>query len=506
MERRAFHRSILAGSATLALANHAWANTPDRIALVVGNSAYKDDPLPNAKNDARDMAAALRELKFDVVEAQDATRAQMQSALAEVGKRLGGKNATALFYFAGHGLQLDWRNYLMPVDAVLNSASDVAKSCVDVEEALGTFVRAKTKLNVVVLDACRNNPFTEKATGKGLAQMDAPPSTLLAYATAPGNVAEDGKGSNGLYTSALLPELRKPEQKIEDIFKRTRFSVRRQSLGRQIPWESTSLEDDFYFLPPKVTAKATEEQVKREVEIELAAWTRVKDVRDPDAFIEYLRTFPSGRFSEMAQFRLDQLTKPVVVATAGKGQVQALSSGSQRFRLGDWIEVGNVDHIAGTRSKIEFLATRADDMIAEFNNGTFVWNQMGAIIDSPQQSLGTGMLVIPADIGTGKRWRTAFKSVGKAWRGTEQTYYDFKVTARETVATPSGTFDCLKVEGEGWASGEGEGKFWGVKLWQQYWVDPARMWRIKGESKVWPTGQRMRHTSFEHLAFRRGPA
>jgi hypothetical protein len=356
-----------------------------------------------------------------------------------------------------------------------------------------------------VLDACRNNPFTEKATGKGLAQMDAPPSTLLAYATAPGNVAEDGKGSNGLYTSALLPELRKPEQKIEDIFKRTRFSVRRQSLGRQIPWESTSLEDDFYFLPPKVTAKATEEQVKREVEVELAAWSRVKDSREPDAFIEYLRTFPSGRFGEMAQFRLDQLAKPVVVAAAGKGQVQALASGTQRYRLGDWIQGDFVNHTTGGREKFEVTVTRADDMVAEFNNGTTMWSQMGAVLDTPQQNFGNGLLLIPADIGLGKRWRTAFKSTGKTWRGTEDSYYEFKVTGREPVVTPSGTFDCFKVEGEGWASGEGEGKFWGVKLWQQYWVDPVRMWRVKGESKIWPSGQRMRHNSFVHTAFRRGP-
>jgi hypothetical protein len=503
VSRRQFSKSLVAAPVSWAFANQVWANTPDRIALVVGNSAYKDDPLPNAKNDARDMAAALRELKFDVVEAQDATRSQMQAALAEVGKRLAGKNATALFYFAGHGLQLDWRNYLMPVDAVLNSASDVAKSCVDVEEALGTFVRAKTKLNVVVLDACRNNPFTEKATGKGLAQMDAPPSTLLAYATAPGNVAEDGKGSNGLYTSALLPELKKPEQRIEDVFKRTRFMVRRQSLGRQIPWESTSLEDDFYFLPPKVTAKATEEQVKREMAAEFAAWDRVKDSRDPDVFIEFLRAFPSGTVSEMAQFRLDQLTKPTIVAAAGKGQVQALASGARRYRLGDWIEREMINFDTDRRQTVSLTCSAASDDLAEFNNGVLIMSQMGATLKTRGQTFNPGLLLAPADLSVGKRWRSAFTQTGGVQESAD-TYFDLKAVARETLALKSGPAECIRVEGEGWASRSSNGRAWGTKISQQYWVELTRMWIVRSEVKRWPSGERPSFTGHVDTAFRRG--
>jgi hypothetical protein len=326
-----------------------------------------------------------------------------------------------------------------------------------VEEALGTFVRAKTKLNVVVLDACRNNPFTEKATGKGLAQMDAPPSTLLAYATAPGNVAEDGKGSNGLYTSALLPEIKKPEQRIEDVFKRTRFMVRRQSLGRQIPWESTSLEDDFYFLPPESSVKASEEQLKREIEAELAAWNHVKDAKEPDAFIEYLRTYPSGRYTELAQFRLDQISKPVVVASAPKGINQKVAPGQLRYLTGEFAKWELVNHVRGTKQAFPLKISRHDDHIAVASLGVFgeyVTSQMGAVVSFPGIRYEPGLMLAPADIGIGKTWKSAHKKIGTGnWRGQEDLRLDFRAFAREVITIPAGTFPVYKVQGRGWVSG-----------------------------------------------------
>ena len=197
-----------------------------RMALVIGNSAYPSAPLVNPANDARAMGDTLRGLGFTVVELRDANKDQMAQAIATVGAALKGKQAVGMLYYAGHGLQLDWRNYMVPVNAILSKAADVPAQTVDVNSVIDAFKAAGNRMNILVLDACRDNPFAGTASGKGLAQLDAPSGTFLAYATAPGNVAEDGdvKSGNGLYTQFLLTELKKPESRIEDVFKQGAFS------------------------------------------------------------------------------------------------------------------------------------------------------------------------------------------------------------------------------------------------------------------------------------------
>lgn len=222
-----------------------------RVALIIGNSAYAGNmALVNPANDAKAMADVLKRLGFTVIELRDGNKAQMAAAITQVSNSLKGKQGVGMLYYAGHGLQLDWRNYMVPVDANLKSAADVPGQTIDLSSVVDIFKAAGNRMNIVVLDACRDNPFGgNTSSAKGLAQLDAPPSTFLAYATAPGNVAEDGdvKSGNGLYTQFLLQELKRPTAKIEDVFKRVRLNVRKQSNGRQIPWESTSLEDDFFF-------------------------------------------------------------------------------------------------------------------------------------------------------------------------------------------------------------------------------------------------------------------
>ncbi len=221
-----------------------------RVALIIGNSAYANAPLLNPANDAQAMSDVMRRLGFQVVELRDGNKAQMSAAISKVSDILKGKQGVGMLYYAGHGLQLDWRNYMVPIDANLKSAADVPKQAIDLSSVVEVFKAAGNRMNIVVLDACRDNPFgKDTSSAKGLAQLDAPPSTFLAYATAPGNVAEDGdaQSGNGLYTQFLLQELKRPTAKIEDVFKRVRLNVRKQSNGRQIPWESTSLEDDFFF-------------------------------------------------------------------------------------------------------------------------------------------------------------------------------------------------------------------------------------------------------------------
>ncbi len=239
----------LVGAFFASFSTNAQAPLDVRVALVIGNAAYKNIPaLANATNDAKAMSNVLRKLGFKVVEVVDGDKAQMVKAIAQMQTLLQGQQAVGMLYYAGHGLQLDWRNYMIPVDAKLSQASDVATQTVDIENVIDTMKRSATRMNIIVLDACRDNPFSGKASGKGLAQLDAPPGTYLAFATSPGNVAEDGdeNASNGLFTQYLLKELQRPAR-IEDLFKRVRLQVRQKSQGRQIPWDSSSLEDDFAF-------------------------------------------------------------------------------------------------------------------------------------------------------------------------------------------------------------------------------------------------------------------
>lgn len=237
-----------------------------KIALVMGNSNYKGAPLANPANDARAMAAALKATGFDVTLRMDAGRSDMASAVQTYSTALASTKGVGLFYYAGHGVQLAWRNYMMPVDADINTIADIQNQGVEVNVLLAGITKAANAMNIIILDACRDNPFGDLKgiEQKGLSQMDAPESTLLAYATSPGNVASDGEGSNGLYTENLLREIKVPEAKVEDVFKRVRLGVRLKSKGAQIPWESTSLEEDFWFVPPRSLAIIVEEDVQRQ--------------------------------------------------------------------------------------------------------------------------------------------------------------------------------------------------------------------------------------------------
>jgi len=248
-----------------------------RVALVIGNSRYASLPLQNPTNDASAIAATLKDSGFAVDLRLDAKKAAMEEAIRSFAESAGKQKAVGLFYFAGHGLQLSWRNFLVPVDASPKTADDVPKQAVDIATLLQGLGWAANPMNIVILDACRDNPFeSELKTGKGLSQMDAPIGTLLAYATAPGNTAADGSGRNGLYTENLLREMRKPDTRIEDVFKRVRLNVRRASQGQQIPWESTSLEDDFYFLPPAELKKLSQEELERQFAEERATWEKTQ--------------------------------------------------------------------------------------------------------------------------------------------------------------------------------------------------------------------------------------
>ncbi|MBR2200875.1 MAG: caspase family protein [Bacteroidales bacterium] len=229
-----------------------------RVALVIGNGAYTNIPaLKNPTNDASLMAKELRALGFEVIERTNVNRDEMKDAVYQFGDRLRETKAVGLFFYAGHGVQVDGINYLVPVNATLERREQVENVCFSISKVIGQLAYAQNDLNIIILDACRNDPFASTGGGGGLAQFDAPKGTLIAYSTAPGKTAADGDGNNGLYTEQLAKAIKNPEYKMEDVFKQVRTEVYRISHEavqngkmpeEQIPWENSSVFDDFYFV------------------------------------------------------------------------------------------------------------------------------------------------------------------------------------------------------------------------------------------------------------------
>jgi len=222
-----------------------------RIALVIGNNNYAHaTPLQNPVNDANAIAQNLKVFGFEVLHYTNLDQKGLKQAIDLFGEKL--KNfEVSLFYYAGHGIQLNGYNYLVPVDANLSTEEDAEYDCVDAGRILSKMEISGTKTNIIILDACRNNPFergwSRSFKKTGLAFMDAPTGSLIAYSTSPGNTASEGNGKNGLYTTYLLKSMINPDLNILKVFQEVRKNVREASNGKQVPWESTSLENDFYF-------------------------------------------------------------------------------------------------------------------------------------------------------------------------------------------------------------------------------------------------------------------
>ncbi len=224
-----------------------------RLALVIGNGAYDKGALANPPNDAELTAAALADAGFAVTKIINASQTSMKQNIRAFAVRLqrAGPNAVAAFYYAGHGVQVDGRNYLIPVDATITAKPDLEYETVEAQWVLDMIGDTGASMSIIILDACRDNPFRSftRSSSRGLARMDAPRGALLSYSTAPGDVAADGTGVNSPFTKALATAIRTPGLKIEDTFKQVRRSVLAETGERQLPWESTSLTGDFYFMP-----------------------------------------------------------------------------------------------------------------------------------------------------------------------------------------------------------------------------------------------------------------
>ncbi|GAB2174697.1 caspase family protein [Dongia sp. agr-C8] len=302
------------------------AQAEPRFALVVGNSNYGSEigKLPNPVNDAGVMAQALQQTGFQVTKVTDVDQKKLKRAIIEFGDKLtaAGQNATALFFYAGHGVQVKGMNYLIPIGADIGKESDVGLEAVSADDVLQQMEYAGARVSIVILDACRNNPMSRgfRSVTRGLAPMQAAQGSFIAYSTSPGSVAADGAGGNSPYTSALAKTIVQPGIGIEDAFRTVRTQVMAATKDAQVPWDSSSLTAPFFFKPSQFNtasqaAPAPAEAPKAAVntsapaniEIEKAVWDGIKDSKQASDFQAYLDQYPNGIFAQVAKSRVASL-------------------------------------------------------------------------------------------------------------------------------------------------------------------------------------------------------
>ena len=295
------------------------------------------------------MAATLKALGFDVTSGINVNQKDMKRLIREFGLKLKG-GGSGLFYYAGHGVQSKGRNYLIPIDADVQSEAEVEDSGVDPNLILNYMDEAQNGLNIVILDACRNNPFARsfRSASEGLAQVDAPTGTLIAYATAPGRIASDGAGQNGLYTSELLKQMRVPGVSITDMFMRVRGEVMKQTGNKQVPWEASSLVGAFYFAGgPTNEASANAAKVDPLV-FELSYWETIKNSTNADDFKSYLERYPNGQFVALAKNKIATLESAVKLPDA-----KPANSGNSAAEIAFWESIKNSTDPADFRAYLQ---------------------------------------------------------------------------------------------------------------------------------------------------------
>jgi hypothetical protein len=433
---------------------------PARLALVIGNASYKDAPLVNPGNDAADVAKALEASGFTVIKRENATLREMHLALREFGDRLG-RQSTGLFYFSGHGLQVRGRNYLMPVDADIAREDEVAFQTLELGAVMEKLDSAKNPVNIVILDACRNNPFGNRlqASAKGLAQVDAPPGTLIAFATAPGSTAADGTGRNGLYTTHLVRQIAQPGLAIEEVFKATRAAVRVESKNTQIPWESTSLESPFAFRaapppppppPPKVVAAA-----KTSSSAPLATRSAPASIGAPPAFV------PGDQWTYRVVNKLDgnERTSNTRV-TRVQGDEVAYANGN----LGD--TVGNMMRVSRGDGRVELLTPSNNFYVFPLKQGS-TWDLK------------------------------SFQEIGE-----RQIDMQIKLTVgvEEEVQAPAGKFRALRIQRVStWK--QRNSKAGGTNTWTYWYNSAVKRFVLAEATNVTTDGKTIQHERFELVSY-----
>lgn len=467
-----------------------------RVALVIGNNAYPAAPLRNPVNDARAMARSLNQLGFEVILRTNLNQKGMVEVLREFGARLR-EGGVALFYYSGHGMQVKGRNYLIPVDADIRSEDEVPYMSMDMAQVLDKLETARSRANLVILDACRNNPFirTFRSSRVGLAQMDAPGGTLLAFATAPGSEARDGDEENGVYTKHLLAHMATPVLPVEVMFRRVREGVTAETKNRQIPWESSSLTGDFYFnqagaaparalaVTPKPPQPAPATGVDP-VTVELAFWNSIKDSTNAADFRAYLEQYPAGSFAGLARNRIASAAArgaPLAMATAAAPQPAAAPASATKginvaSRAPDAATARSASRapLIGDSWTYRLVDERHDRLLAT------VTHEVAAVTastvsetitikeqarwrsqeDTPlevhlfEQRLTEGVVLqqfapflgVHAELAVGGNWKNipglSAMSAFDAWQSSA------KIVAREKITLPAGEFDAYRMEFE----------------------------------------------------------
>ncbi|WP_185242195.1 caspase family protein [Citrifermentans bremense] len=377
-----------------------------RVALVIGNGVYKfSDSMPvlaNPANDAEDIAAALRGFGFEVIERKNQTKEEMDTAIYEFGRKIGDSEA-ALFYYAGHGLQIKGQNFLVPVDAKIESEAQVPYKSVNLNQLLDEMENGKSRANIVMLDACRNNPLTGKfrsgATRGLAAPTSAPKGTVIVYATDPGGVAADGDGRNGLFTAGLLAAFKGKDLSLGGVLTRASEEVEQGSERRQTPYINgpATLQKNFHFAPGSVAVAGAElesEPVEaaeppsspapvRE-DAETVLWNEVQKGNTAEDYDAYLAKFPKGKYSALAKRRVQKLQEQTAAETRSRlikeadearstlsaaeaGDVDAMEKMTRYYDAGIGV-AKDPAKAAKWRDKIESIAAREQLRVAQSGN------------------------------------------------------------------------------------------------------------------------------------------
>lgn len=385
-----------------------------RLALLIGNAAYKSSPLRNPVNDVRLMETVLKEAGFTVMKAENASMREMRRLVREFGDRLKADGGVGLFYFAGHGVQVRGENFLISTDSDIRNEDEVADDGLNANSVLEKMQTAGNRMNLVILDACRNNPFASKSRSApdGLAGMRAPGGSLVAYATAPGSVASDGPGRNGLYTENLARAIRQPGLPVEEVFKQVRTAVRKQSNNQQTPWENTALEGQFAFNGQPSSAGRPDAAT-----LDLAFWESVKASNYPADLQAYLSQYPDGIFANLAKGRIAQLR--------ASGPLNA-AAGSNVLGTLDLI-----DTFSGQKRKLDVLTTETTANRKAYSTGDVISGK-GELV---QVRIGEHVLRVTG----GALWTVPLKDAASGQAIVEQIDAGYKAHGTiDWTATPIG--------------------------------------------------------------------
>jgi uncharacterized protein (TIGR01370 family) len=426
-----------------------------RIALVVGNGNYSSvSSLANPGRDATLIAETLGELGFEVTLLVDSNQVELRRGISQFGRELrdAGRDATGLFYYAGHGVQSFGTNYLLPIDISLSDAADLDLAAIEAESILQQMDSAKNRVNIVILDACRNNPFENipAFNDNGLAEMKAPTGTFLAYATAPGGVALDGLDGNSPFTRALAGEMTVPGVPIEQMFKQVRVAVLKDSGGRQTPWDTSSLTSDFTFAPRDL---ASPEEVA-----ELQLWNSVRSTRDPAQLKLFLLAYPKSQFGQDVRKLLSEVIK---VERSAAGNLKPTSTvpstkSSSDIRLSDvqnWMfQIQELDEDGA----VEALAATEYDMLvieAGYNFSEWAYDTQEIVSELDKKPDGDPRVLLAyIDIGEAEDYRNYWQNDWIAPEENARGFPDFLITT----------------DPDGWA-GNYPVAYW-EDAWQSLWL------------------------------------